>query len=144
MFLAISLFLLLAGILKLSSIFSMNYAYVLSTNWQICIPASCHPSELYSKDSGTDFHGDGWRYHIFTYEDPASIRTMLEWKSLGPSLTYYENTVSDWLNELHVPSGKRPDYAECLYWSKARDGDDQIVVLWDERQKLLYTAELFT
>ncbi|EJW89449.1 hypothetical protein, secreted, partial [gut metagenome] len=45
-----------------------NYNTMLEVNWEISIPSKSSYSEIYSKDSGSSFHGDGIRYHIFLYK----------------------------------------------------------------------------
>ena len=47
-----------------------SYSTVLKANWNIEIPENLM-KEIYSADEGARFHGDGIRYHIFSYEEDA-------------------------------------------------------------------------
>lgn len=123
-----------------------NYNTILYANWKVSIPSKAHYSEIYSKDSGPDFHGDGIRYHIFSYKDHAPISEMLSWKSdKEQSLSYdhYSSAVSIWLDEIDVPSEYRPDYSTCIYWYDSHDDNSEIIILWDRGNNTLYVAESF-
>lgn len=49
--------------------YSKDYNHVIKENWNISIPSDSNYSEVYSKDAGSSFNGDGVRYHVFTYEN---------------------------------------------------------------------------
>ena len=51
------------GILKLFP----SYASTIKSNWNISLPIKAVLTETYEKDSGASFHGDGVRYHVFSY-----------------------------------------------------------------------------
>lgn len=55
---------LCAGMFLMRNLLS-DYNTTLEANWGISIPSKSHYSEIYSKDDGPSFHGDGIRYHIF-------------------------------------------------------------------------------
>ena len=62
---AIVILLIITFILIWKMMFS--YSSVLEANWGISIPFESKYKEIYQKDSGASFNGDGIRYHIFTY-----------------------------------------------------------------------------
>lgn len=44
-----------------------DYSSVLQANWDISLPSAAKCDQIYAKDSGASFHGDGVRFHVFTY-----------------------------------------------------------------------------
>ena len=123
-----------------------NYNTTLEANWEISIPSKASYSEIYSKDSGPSFHGDGIRYHIFSYKDHSYVKEMLEWKSDEKDTIYYDNysnTVNVWLDTIDVPSEYRPDYSECMFWYDSQDDNSEIIILWDKENSYLYVVESF-
>lgn len=44
--------------------YSKDYNHVIKENWNISIPSDSDYSEVYSKDAGSSFNGDGVRYHV--------------------------------------------------------------------------------
>ena len=54
-----------------------DYSTALEINWGISLPSQASLSEVYAKTSGSSFHGDGIRYHVFTYQDAASVASIL-------------------------------------------------------------------
>lgn len=123
-----------------------NYNITLEVNWQISIPSKARYSETYSKDSGSSFHGDGIRYHIFSYKDHSYVGEMLEWESDEKETIFYSNysnTVNVWLDTIDVPSEYRPDYSECLFWYNSQDDNSEIIILWDRGNRTIYVVESF-
>lgn len=123
-----------------------DYARILNLNWNFSLPTEAHYSEVYSKGSGTGFHGDGIRYHCFSYKENTPIREMLAWQSTEAETRYhdcYSDAVNEWLNEINVPTEERPDYTVCSYWYKSKDDGSEIIILWDKNKSSLYIAESF-
>ena len=123
-----------------------NYNTTLEANWEISIPSKASYSEIYSKDSGPSFHGDGIRYHIFSYKDHSYVKEMLEWKSDEKDTIFYgnySNTVNVWLDTIAVPYEYRPDYSECMFWYDSQDDNSEIIILWDKENSYLYVVESF-
>lgn len=120
-----------------------DYSRVLKANWDFTLPQGSRYSEIYSKsDEGS--HGDGKRYHIFTYKDDGPIAQMFGWLSEEQKTNYcgsYSEAVDEWLNELNIPPKERPNYAECLYWYQTKNDSSEIIILWDKGQDRLYIAE---
>lgn len=122
------------------------YNTTLQANWEISIPSKAHYSETYSKDLGGGFHGDGIRYHIFSYKDLTPISEMLSWETDEEnSLFYgrYSNAVNTWLDEIDVPLEYRPDYSACLYWHDTRNDNSEIIILWNKGNNTIYVVESF-
>ena len=126
------------------SITSYNTALV--ANWEISIPYKAHYTEIYSKDSGPSFHGDGFRYHIFSYKDHSYVEEMLDWGS-DEKETYfdgnYSTAVTAWLDKIDVPAEYRPRYSSCLFWYDSKNDHSEIIVLWDKDSSVIYVVESF-
>lgn len=123
-----------------------DYNTTLQANWGISIPSKAHYSEIYSKDSGASFHGDGIRYHVFSYKDQAPVSELFSWKAdEDNSLFYgsYSNAVHTWLDEIDVPLEYRPDYSACLYWYGSQEDNSEIIILWNRENSTIYVAESF-
>lgn len=118
---------------------STDYSSTLKANWGFSLPTDSHCQEIYSTDSGDSFLGDGIRYHVFTYKENAPVKAMFDWQTNGRCSAKVEG----WLDDIHVPSGERPDYASCVYWYQSQDDGSELIVLWDESRQKLYTAESF-
>lgn len=123
-----------------------DYSDTLSLNWGLSLPEAAHYSEIYSKSSDAGFHGDGVRYHIFSYNEENTVDDMLFWQSEERETEYcdcYSNAVDGWLDEIDVPPEERPNYNKCLYWYKAQEDGSEIIILWDKNKSVLYIAESF-
>lgn len=123
-----------------------DYNTTLQANWGISLPSKAHYSEIYSKDSGASFHGDGIRCHIFSYKDQVPISEWFSWKTGEENSSFYRqcsNDVSAWLDEIDVPSEYRPDYPACLYWCDSHEDSSEIVILWNKGKKTIYVVESF-
>lgn len=123
-----------------------DYSKILKANWGFSIPSESRYSEIYSKDSGMSFHGDGIRYHIFSYKKEEAINEMVMWQSTEQSTVFcssYSEAATEWLDEIDVPLEKRPNYTECYYWYQTQNDYNEIIIFLDKNQKKLYFVELF-
>lgn len=119
-----------------------DYNSVLQANWDISLPKAAKYDLIYTKDSGASFHGDGERFHIFTYLNQSPIEEMFQWKA-EEDYSSYSDAVDEWLDSIEVPYEHRPDYADCLYWHNKKSDGSEIIILWDQQQELIYVAESF-
>lgn len=123
-----------------------DYSKILKANWGFSIPSESRYSEIYSKDSGMSFHGDGIRYHIFSYKKEEAINEMVMWQSTEQSTVFcgsYSEAATERLDEIDVPLEKRPNYTECCYWYQTQNDHSEIIIFLDKGQKKLYFVELF-
>lgn len=123
-----------------------DYSATLNVNWGFGLPSKAHYSEVYSKDSGASFHGDGIRYHIFSCKEEKPINEMLDWSDEEGKTIFnasYQEAIAEWLNRIDVPSKEFPNDSECLYWYGTQDDNSEIIVLWDETSKRIYIVESF-
>lgn len=136
-------------IIALIPIWNMIFSYsnVLEKNWGISIPFKSKYKEIYQKDSGASFHGDGIRYHIFSYEYEDYIDLMFAWDGTDNDNTIYHSSyseaVSEWLKEIDVPKKYYPNYENCSFKYKSQDDNSELIILWDSEQNKLYVVESF-
>lgn len=130
------------GILKLFP----SYASTIKSNWDISLPIKAVLTETYEKDSGASFHGDGVRYHVFSYKYEDYIDLMFAWTPNEHKTNFYPTTreaTEAWLDEIDVPADERPDYSKCYSWSKSQDDNSEIIFLCDNELNKLYIVENF-
>ena len=123
-----------------------SYAFTIKSNWDISLPVKAVLTEIYEKDSGSSFHGDGVRYHVFSYKYEDYIDLMFAWTPNEHKTNFYPTTreaTQAWLDEIDVPSDERPDYSKCCSWSKSQDDNSEIIFLWDNELNKLYIIENF-
>lgn len=133
-----------------TAIFAWNrlsdYSRVLSANWEFTIPSGAAYSEIYAEDEGVSSHGDGVRYHVFSYKNDEPIDEMCEWQSAEGNTKFnerYSSAAEKWLDRLGVSSEKRPNYGECLYWYSSHRDNSEIIVFRDKSKGRIYTVESF-
>lgn len=123
-----------------------NYSHVLRMNWKFSLPYSARLTEIYSQDSGPSFHGDGIRYHVFSYQNQEPIKEMCDWKTTQQRTIYYESyleAVQEWLDGIDVPSNERPNCKECVFGYNFKEDNSEIIMLWDKSRYKLYIVESF-
>ena len=142
---AIILTLIIIFILGVYELFP-TYSFIIKSNWDIDLPIKAVLTETYEQDSGTSFHGDGVRYHIFSYKYEDYIDLMFAWSSNGHQTTNYPTTreaSEAWLDEINVPTDNRPNYSNCSSWSKSENDNSEIIFFWDSDLNKLYIIEKF-
>lgn len=136
-------------ILLLIPIWNMTFSYsnILEKNWGISIPSKSKYKEIYQKDSGASFHGDGIRYHIFSYKYEDYIDLMFAWDGTDNNKTIfhssYSEAVSEWLKEIDVPKEYYPDFGKCSYHYAMQDDNSELIILWDSNKNQIYIVESF-
>ncbi len=124
-----------------------DYSHVMKQNWGISLPWQSLYKEVYEKDSGASFQGDGVRYHVFSYRYEDYIDLMFVWGGEDRTVYYetYGEAATAWLDELAVPADKRPDFSNpnLSYRYKTKDDHDEILLIWDGEQNLIYVLESF-
>ena len=119
---------------------------MLDANWGFSLPAEAKCKNVYEKDAGPSFHGDGIRYHVFSYKNEESIETLLEWSETESGTLFhgnYSNAAEVWLGEIDVPQEERPEYEACVYWYANQEDNSEIIIFWNDVQDRLYIAESF-
>lgn len=121
-----------------------SYSEVLRANWGFSLPGQARCAEVYEKDSGDSFHGDGIRYHVFSYRDRNPVDGMLAWSETEKKTIFdgsYQKAATKWLDKIGVPEEQRPDYAGCAFWYKAQEDNSEILVFRNQAENRLYIVE---
>jgi len=131
-----------------------SYSSVLEANWDIELPVKALCKEVYSEDAGPSFHGDGIRYHVFSYANSFEIKKMLPWSDVnGNTLAWsqiqgeekhyqtYCEAADLWLTELGIPQEQNPDYDNCFCWYKNANDNSEIIIFWNPEINRLYIVE---
>ena len=121
-----------------------SYGETMEANWGLALPWQAQLTEVYASDTGSSFHGDGIRCHVYAYEYEEYVRTMAAWYTMEPKTNFYP-TAGDaseaWLEELNVPKEWRPDYDKCCSWYQSQSDNSELLIFWDNGAKLLYVIE---
>lgn len=123
-----------------------SYSSVLDSNWGFSLPVRALCLEVYEKDSGPSFHGDGVRYHVFSYQFEEAIGQMLAWSSAEGKTVFqetYRDAANGWLDDVEVPTENRPDFGQCLFWYDRQEDNSQILVCWNPQEKTVSVIESF-
>lgn len=142
---AIILTLIIILILGVFELFP-TYSFVIKSNWDIDLPIKAVLTETYKQDSGASFHGDGVRYHIFSYKYEDYIDLMFAWSPNEHQTNYYptaREASEAWLDEIDVPEDIRPNYSDCASWVKSQNDNSEIIFFWDSNLNRLYILEKF-
>jgi hypothetical protein len=131
-----------------------SYSSVLEANWGIELPIKALCKEVYEAYTGASFHGDGVRYHVFSYKNSAPIEQMLPWSDVnGNTLAWsqtegeekryqtYREATDLWLSELEIPQEQYPEYDSCFCWYKNEHDNSEIIVFWNPEINRLYIVE---
>ncbi len=125
-----------------------DYSLALEANWGFSLPFKARYQLIYEKDSGPSFHGDGIRYHVYSYRYEDYIDLMFPWEGRERNTIYnktYSEEVSQWLDRIEVPDQWRPDYdnGNCSYRYRRKEDNSQIIIVWNSTLNRLYIAESF-
>ena len=122
-----------------------SYSSVLEANWGIELPIKARCKEVYEADTGPSFHGDGIRYHVFTYRYEDYIDLMFAWSGNLENETFFYESYSEasdiWLGELGIPVEQYPDYDACFCWYKNEDDNSEMIIFWNPEINRLYIVE---
>lgn len=121
-----------------------SYSNVLEANWGVNLPTKAICSEVYQKDSGTSFHGDGVRYHVFSYKYEDYVEPMFAWSPVEYETLFYSSfseASEIWLNEIEVPEHERPSYTECFTWHCSKEDNSEIIFYWNADLNRIYIIE---
>ena len=122
-----------------------SYSSVMEANWGIELPVTALCKEVYREDTGPSFHGDGIRYHVFSYRYEDYIDLMFAWSGNLENRTLFYQSYSDaadmWLGELGIPQEQYPDYDACFCWYKNEHDNSEIIIFWNPEINRLYIVE---
>lgn len=122
-----------------------NYSNVLKVNWNIELPKNSI-KEIYSASSDASFHGDGIRYHVFSYKNENEIEELFNWSIEEKETIFYSSyseSVNNWLNKIKISKENYPNYSNCKYWYNKQNDNSEIIILLDSKENRLYIVESF-
>ena len=121
-----------------------RYADCMNRNWHLNLPET--DVEIYVKDSGASFTGDGIRYHILQYDEESAdiILKSFDWEAseLNSELA---DKMEEWLDSIDVPLEDRPKQNEWKHTTLLRKecNSDHLIMFFDEDTNQLYVVEYF-
>lgn len=121
-----------------------RYADCMNRNWHLNLPET--DVEIYVKDSGASFTGDGIRYHILQYDEESAdiILKSFDWEA-GELDSELADKMEEWLDSIDVPLEDRPKQNEWKHTTLLRkeDNRDRLIMFFDESTNQLYVVEYF-
>lgn len=114
-----------------------RYYHTINKNWKIDLPREY--KEIYYKDSGPSFLGDGERYSVFQYETLDEINSAIEWENKGDGIEIHAENI---LRSLEVPKEYYPNYYYDLkYYNNQEEDSSQIYIILNSHLKRVYIVE---
>ena len=144
-FLILSVVVLLSIINFWKAIFP-SYEEMYRGNWGFVFPKASKYIEIYEKDTGSSFHGDGKRYHVYAYELEDSVAEMVEWSKTEGHTNYfstYKETADNWLAEIGVEKEQYPVYENANYYYQRQVDNSELILIWNSEEKKIYVLESF-
>lgn len=121
-----------------------RYADCMNRNWHLNLPET--DVEIYVKDSGASFTGDGIRYHILQYDEESAdiILKSFDWEA-GELDSELADKMEEWLDSISVPLEDRPKQNEWKHATLLRKeyNRDHLIMFFDEDTNQLYVVEYF-
>lgn len=121
-----------------------RYADCMNRNWHLNLPET--DVEIYVKNSGASFTGDGIRYHILQYDEESAdiILKSFDWEA-GELNSELADKMEEWLDSIDVPLEDRPKQNEWKHTTLLRKEDtrDHLIMFFDEDTNQLYVVEYF-
>lgn len=101
-------------------------------------------NEVYHKDTGSSFHGDGTFYTVYQADDAASVKSMADWTTNSSSTVFTDNFpafATYCLDKLDVPSEERIDFEHRQYYYRIEEDNSELLLVYNSELKLLYIIE---
>ena len=121
-----------------------RYADCMNRNWHLNLPET--DVEIYVKNSGASFTGDGIRYHILQYDEESAdiILKSFDWEA-GELNSELADKMEEWLDSIDVPLEDRPKQNEWKHTTLLRKecNSDHLIMIFDEDTNQLYVVEYF-
>ena len=121
-----------------------RYADCMNRNWHLNLTET--DVEIYVKNSGASFTGDGIRYHILQYDEESAdiILKSFDWEA-GELNSELADKMEEWLDSIDVPLEDRPKQNEWKHTTLLRKecNSDHLIMFFDEDTNQLYVVEYF-
>lgn len=123
-----------------------DYTRVLTANWGLTLPAGAKYDMVYAADSGASFHGDGLRYHVYSYRNEEPLLEILSLSDKEQETAFHESyseAVAAWMDELDVPAQERPRLEGGMYHYEIKSDHSELLVILDSAGRRLFILESF-
>lgn len=113
------------------------YYHAINMNWNLNLPRNYE--EIYYKDSGPSFNGDGEGYSIFKYENLEEVNYLIDWQDKNNSI---EINMISILRKLEVPEEYYPNYnSNFKYYYYMKEDNSKIYMILDINLNKIYIVE---
>ena len=117
-------------------------SFTFERNWDLELPKDLH--EVYHKDTGSSFHGDGTFYTIYQINNTDSIESLVDWSDVSSPTRLtdsYDDFATQCLDELNIPSDERINLEQCQYYYQVKDDGSELLLLYNLETDYLYIIE---
>lgn len=117
-------------------------SFTFERNWDLELPKDLH--EVYHKDTGSSFHGDGTFYTIYQINNTDSIESLVDWSDVSSPTRLtdsYDDFATQCLDELNIPSDERINLEQCQYYYQVKDDGSELLLVYNLETDYLYVIE---
>lgn len=117
-------------------------SFTFERNWDLELPKNLH--EVYHKDTGSSFHGDGTFYTIYQINNTDSIESLVDWSDVSSPTRLtdsYDDFATQCLDELNIPSDERINLEQCQYYYQVKDDGSELLLVYNLETDYLYIIE---
>lgn len=117
-------------------------SFTFERNWDLELPKDLH--EVYHKDTGSSFHGDGTFYTIYQINNTDSIESLVDWSDVSSPTRLtdsYDDFATQCLDELNIPSDERINLEQCQYYYQVKDDGSELLLVYNLETDYLYIIE---
>ena len=117
-------------------------SFTFERNWDLELPKDLH--EVYHKDTGSSFHGDGTFYTIYQMKNTDSIESLVDWSDVSSPTRLtdsYDDFATQCLDELNIPSDERINLEQCQYYYQVKDDGSELLLVYNLETDYLYIIE---
>ena len=117
-------------------------SFTFERNWDLELPKDLH--EVYHKDTGSSFHGDGTFYTIYQINNTDSIESLVDWSDVSSPTRLtdsYDDFATQCLDELNIPSDERINLEQCQYYYQVKDDGSELLLAYNPETDYLYIIE---
>lgn len=116
------------------------YSNIIEANWGVEL--SKNYDELYAKDSGESFLGDGQRYHVFKFKDPEGLNIDKRLSLKNNKDEILEENIEEILKKLSVTKENYPDFNKAYsYYLKTDEDSSKLYMVNFKDSNTLYVIE---
>lgn len=116
------------------------YSNIIEANWGVEL--SKNYDELYAKDSGESFLGDGQRYHVFKFKDTEGLNIDKRLSLKNDKDEILKGNIEEILKKLSVAKENYPDFNKVYsYYFKIEEDSSKLYMVNFKDSNTLYVVE---